>query len=142
MKGVDLFLVSLAAGLTLLNVLVLSSDYPREFAETPAADPLAPDVPPSRAFRSVVVHDLDRPHSGFPFHFVIGDGGSFPDGRVIPTDRWRRQDGDRIEIALGGNHTERQEAALLDLLARLRRDYAVATVEAHTDRCPRDFTAP
>lgn len=133
MKGVDLFLLSLALGLTLLNALVLSSDYPREFAETPTRDPLAPDVAKSRAYRAIVIHDLDRPHEGFPFHFVIGDGTSFPDGAVVPTDRWRRQEGDRVEIALAGLHTERQEAALLDLLARLRRDYAVADVGTHRE---------
>lgn len=135
MKALDLLLLSLAAGLTLLNAILLSSDYPRDFLPATEADPLAPHAAKG-AYRGIVVHDLDHPHPGrgFPFHFVVGDGGSFPDGEVIATDRWRRQEGSVVEIALSPGHTEKQEKALLRLLARLRRDYRIASDSVGTHR--------
>ncbi|MBI2899471.1 MAG: N-acetylmuramoyl-L-alanine amidase [Planctomycetes bacterium] len=140
MKPLDLLLFSLAVGLTLLNAIVLKSDYPRDFTSAAPADPLAPAAPKSRLFRAIVLHDLDRPHPAkeFPFHFVIGDGAAFPDGRVVPTERWKKQEGDRIEIALAPGHTGAQERALFDLIARLRRDYGIAAgdVGAHRELDP------
>jgi hypothetical protein len=137
-KPLDVLLLSLAIGLTLLNAALLGSDYPRGFAET-RADPLAPAAPRNSALRAIVIHDLDRPHDGpMPFHFVVGDGGAFPDGQIVVTERWKRQEGDRtIDVALGPAHTPKQEAALLELLAHLRRDCGITDVGTHRELEPK-----
>lgn len=128
MKAIDFLLLAVALGLTLLNALLLTSQNPSDFAEPVPVDDLAPRVPRNPSFRNIVIHDLDRPHPGstLSFHFVIGDGTSFPDGAIVPTELWRKQEGsESLEIALGAGHTEKQERALLELIRRLQRDYEI-----------------
>lgn len=135
MKAPDTLLVSLALGLTLLNVVALTSGNATEFESPLGSDPLAPTAPRNPNLRHLVLHDFDAPHAGFPFHFVIGDGSSFPDGAVVPTERWRRQEGGAfIEIALAAGRTEKQERALLELIDRLRRDYGMTAGDVGTHR--------
>ena len=136
MKAIDLLLLCLGIGLSLLNAAVLASDYPRDFLRPETPDPLAPQTPKNIGYKAVIVHDLDRSHPGraFPFHFVIGDGGAFGDGDILPTPRWRKQEGTVVEIALSPRRTARQEASLRKLLERLRREYAIAPDRIGTHR--------
>ncbi len=149
MKAIDFLLLAVAAGLTLLNALLLTSQDPRDFADPAAVDELAPRAPHNPSFRQIVIHDLDRPHPGstLSFHFVIGDGTSFPDGAIVPTELWRRQEGsESLEIALAPGHTEKQERALFELIVRLRRDYGIppGRIGLHREidpasKCPREI---
>lgn len=124
-KAIDFLLLAVAVGLTLLNALLLTSQDPRDFADPMPADDLAPRAPRNLSFRNIVVHDL-HPGSTLSFHFVIGDGTSFPDGAIVPTELWRKQEGsDSLEIALASGHTEKQEQALVELIRRLQRDYEI-----------------
>ena len=137
MRALDLFLISMALGLSILNAATLTTANPVEFEGPSGPDPLAPIVSRNPSFRAIVVHDFDRPHSGakLPFHWVIGDGASFPDGAVIPTERWRlQQGGSTIDIALGPRHTERQGRSLLELIARLSHEYGIPIDNIGTHR--------
>lgn len=148
MKPHDLFLLSLAAGLTLFTAYVLGGF-------DAGADPSPEPVPRNPAFRSIVLHHgaghgrvplpPDRPSrlplGDLTFHFLLGNGRGSADGAVERGYRWRDQipgphtgrpeiDRESIGICLEGDledgpPTRRQIGALLSLLERLCRDYGI-----------------
>jgi len=159
MKPLDLLLVSWAVGLTLFTAHVLGG--------SDAGDAPEP-VPRNPAFRSIVLHHgaghgREAPAPGLPhrlrlvdvtFHFFLGNGRGSPDGEVVTGHRWRDQvpgphtgapevDRTSIGICLEGDletspPTRRQIGALLSLMDRLCREYAIPPegVFAHHEVAP------
>ena len=163
MKPLDLFLLSIAIGLTSFTVYVFGTDT------SPAAaleESLPPEeAPPGNpAFTSIVLHHsathggsaaaFDRTHrsrlGGLAYHFVIGNGSGSEDGTVETGYRWRdqipgphtkNQDANMSSIAVclvGDLHaqppTEKQMASLLSLLERLCRERRISPAEVRSHR--------
>ncbi len=132
MKLLDYFFLSFVLGLTAINVWLLTSDYPENFVALEKEDDLKRNAPINAEFHHIILHHLDRPHENpaFPFHMVIGDGQVYEDGKIIPTERWRKQTGSpTIDIALAGRFTPKQQEALLVLLDRLCFEYGISSEE-------------
>ena len=162
MKPLDLFLLSIAIGLTSFTVYVFGTDT------SPAAaleEALPPEEPPRNpSFTSIVLHHsathggsaaaFDRTHrsrlGGLAYHFVIGNGSGSEDGAVEIGYRWRdqipgphtkNQDANMSSIAvcLVGDlqaqaPTEKQLASLLGLLEKLCRERRIAPSEIRSHR--------
>lgn len=150
MKPLDLFLLSVAIGLSCFTTYVFCTD-------TNPAVALRPEEAPERnaAFRSIVLHHsathggsaaaFERDHrarlGGLAYHFIVGNGSGAGDGEVETGYRWRDQipgphtknqpvNLESIGICVVGDlrkspPTEKQLTALLDLLEKLCRDYAI-----------------
>lgn len=153
MKPLDLLLFSVALGLSLFTVYVFCAGESE--AAAPEAPSGAAAAPKNPAFRSIVLHHsathggsaaaFERDHrprlGGLAYHFIVGNGSGSPDGRLEVGYRWRDQipgphtknpdvNAQSIAVCLVGDlrsapPTEKQVAALLDLLERLCRDYAI-----------------
>ena len=149
MKALDLFLVSVAIGLTTFTIYIFGAGPTAEAA--PSGEP-----PRNAAFRSIVIHHsathggsaaaFERNHrtrlGGLAYHFVIGNGSGSADGELETGYRWRDQvpgphtkntavNMESIAVCLVGDlqtgpPTLRQLEALLPLLERLCRDYGIA----------------
>ena len=145
MKPVDIFLLSIAIGLTLFTVYVFC-------AEIPAAEAVEPAEPRNPDFQWIVLHHsathggsaeaIGRGHrarlGGIAYHFIIGNGSGSPDGKVETTYRWRDQipgphtrnqemNLRSVAVCLVGNFqtdlpSRKQAVSLLDLLERISRE--------------------
>lgn len=157
MKPFDLLLVSLAVGLTLYTAHVLGGTG----AGAAAAVEPASGKP---AFRWIILHhgaghgrpeNAPRRHhrirlEDLAFHFLLGNGHGSPDGEVETGYRWRDQvpgphtgtpdvDRESIGICLEGDleatpPTRRQVVALMALLERLCREYAIPPEHVRSHR--------
>lgn len=166
MKPLDILLFSVATGLSLFTLYVFCAGETE--AAVPEAVAGAPAAPPNPAFRSIVLHHsathggsaaaFERDHrprlGGLAYHFIIGNGSGSPDGKVETGYRWRDQipgphtknpevNAQSIAVCLVGDlrsepPTEKQVAALLDLLERLCRQYAIPAdrVRSHREADP------
>lgn len=149
MKPFDLFLLSLAIGLTCFTGYMFATGGAP--VEAPVAD-AAPQSPRNPDFKSIVLHHsathggnaaaFERSHrarlGGLAYHFVIGNGSGAADGAVETGYRWRDQipgphtknqdvNLESIAICIVGNletapPTAKQMAALMDLLEKLCRE--------------------
>ncbi len=146
MKALDIFLLSVAIGLTAFTAYLFASDDPGA-AAAPARH--------NEAFRTVILHHsathggsaaaFERDHrprlGGLAYHFIVGNGLGAPDGGIETGYRWRDQipgphtknddvNRESIAVCLVGDlgkspPTPRQVRSLLDLLDRLCREYRI-----------------
>lgn len=160
MKPLDLFLLSIAIGLTTFTLYVLSGGK----SEAMALPEEASRAPKNDSFRSIVLHHsathggsatvFNRNHrtrlKGLAYHFVIGNGSGSDDGEIETGYRWRDQipgphtknnavNRESIAICLVGDFesrppTQKQIAALLTLLERLGREYAIPAEQIRSHR--------
>jgi N-acetylmuramoyl-L-alanine amidase len=151
MKPLDLFLLSIAIGLTCFTTYVFVT------GEHPASALHAAEAAPARnpAFKSIVLHHsathggsasaFERDHrtrlGGLAYHFIVGNGSGAGDGEVETGYRWRDQipgphtknqpvNLESIGICVVGDlraqpPTEKQLLALLDLLEKLCRECGI-----------------
>lgn len=114
MKPIDLFLLSIAIGLSCFTTYVFVT------GENPATSLHAAEARPERnpAFTSIVLHHsathggsaaaFERDHKarlgGLAYHFIVGNGSGAGDGEVETGYRWRDQ--------IPGPHTKNQAANL------------------------------
>jgi N-acetyl-anhydromuramyl-L-alanine amidase AmpD len=166
MRPLDLFLFAIAVGLSLFTVHVFSSGIsPAAAIEESRPEP-APARNPD--FRSIVLHHsathggsaaaFDRNHrarlGGLAYHFIVGNGQGSADGEVETGYRWRDQipgphtknqqaNLESIAVCVVGDlqakaPSEKQFAALLDLLERLCRECRIppARVLSHREVDP------
>ena len=151
MRPLDLFLLSIAIGLTCFTTYVFCT------GEHPGAALHAAEPAPSRnpAFKSIVLHHsathggsasaFERDHrtrlGGLAYHFIVGNGSGAGDGEVETGYRWRDQipgphtknqpvNLESIGVCVVGDlraqaPTEKQLLALLDLLEKLCRECGI-----------------
>ncbi len=163
MRPLDILLLSLAIGLTTFTLYVFCTGGT---AEAAPAEP--PPPPRNGAFRAVVLHHsathggsaaaFERNHrarlGGLAYHFIIGNGQGTGDGEVEVGYRWRDQlpgphtknaqvNMESIAVCVVGDlqaapPTEKQAAALLELVERLCRDYRIPAgrVRSHREADP------
>ncbi len=151
LKPLDLFLLSIAIGLTFFTTYVFCT------GEHPGAALHAAEPAPARnpAFKSVVLHHsathggsasaFERDHrarlGGLAYHFIVGNGSGAGDGEVETGYRWRDQipgphtknqvvNLESVGVCIVGDlraqpPTEKQVVALLDLLERICRECGI-----------------
>src|SRR5688572_12023878 len=161
MKPLDLFLLSVAIGLSCFTTYVFCTDTNPAVAFQPA------DPGPVRntAFRSIVLHHsathggnaaaFERDHrarlGGLAYHFIVGNGTGAGDGEVETGYRWRDQipgphtknqpvNLESVGICVVGDlrkspPSEKQLGALLELLERICRECGIP---ADRVRCHRE----
>lgn len=164
MKPLDLFLLSIAIGLTCFTTYVFCTDT-NPAVVFQAADP---GTSTPGAFRSIVLHHsathggsaaaFERDHrarlGGLAYHFIVGNGSGAGDGEVETGYRWRdRIPGphtksqavnlESIGVCVVGDlrarpPTEKQLTALLELLERLCRECGIP---AERVRCHKEVDA-
>ncbi len=147
MKPLDILLLSVAIGLTSFTAYIFCAGGTARAEE---AD--APPPPRNPAFRSIVLHHsathggnaaaFERNHrarlGGLAYHFIVGNGSGSGDGEVETGYRWRDQiagphtknedvNAGSVAVCLVGDlrtrpPTEKQLAALVDLLERICRE--------------------
>jgi N-acetyl-anhydromuramyl-L-alanine amidase AmpD len=162
MKPLDILLFSVATGLSLFTVYAFCAGESEIPLPEPA--PHAPAAPRNPAFRSIVLHHsathggsaaaFERDHrprlGGLAYHFIVGNGSGSPDGGVEVGYRWKDQipgphtknpeiNAQSIAVCLVGDlrsapPTEKQVAALLDLLERLCREYGIPADRVRSHR--------
>lgn len=148
MKILDAALLSTAIGLTCSTLFLFASDYPEGYVPTVLPPPLETSVARSKEFLAIVVHgasdDCRKSDPGSRdsrAHFVIPVEDAGGAVRIESTPRWREQLAaahtrnlvvNRRSIAVwveipvaGADPTPAQEAALADLIARLRAQYGI-----------------
>ena len=161
LKPLDLFLLSIAIGLTCFTTYVFCT------GENPAAALHAAEPAPARnpAFKAIVLHHsathggsasaFERDHrarlGGLAYHFIVGNGSGSGDGEVETGYRWRDQipgphtknqavNLESIGVCVVGDlraqpPTEKQLLAVLELLERLCRECGIP---AGSVRCHRE----
>lgn len=161
MKPFDLFLLSVAIGLTCFTAYMFcTGGAPVEVTASDAG----PQIPRNPAFKSIVIHHsathggnaaaFERNHrarlGGLAYHFVVGNGSGSADGAVETGYRWRDQipgphtknqdvNLESIAICIVGNletgtPTAKQMASLLDLLEKLCREGGIPAERIRSHR--------
>ncbi|MBI3857973.1 MAG: N-acetylmuramoyl-L-alanine amidase [Planctomycetes bacterium] len=161
MKPFDLFLLSVAIGLTSFTCYMFCTGGEPVEATAPESTMQAPR---NAAFRSIVLHHsathggsaaaFERNHrarlGGLAYHFIIGNGSGAADGEVEVGYRWRDQipgphtknqavNLESIAICLVGDletgaPTKKQMTALLDLLEKVCLEGAIPAERVRSHR--------
>lgn len=136
MKVFDVFLSSMAVGLTALTLFLLGR----------GAVPMEAPAPPPGPFKSIVIHGNVHGGATLELHFIVD-----PEGVVREGHRWRdrlpgshtgNDNVNRVSVAVGlggaGAPSPRQLRALVALLERLCRELSIPPerVVAHFEAEP------